>query len=64
MIRHEIMVKRTKQEIDRLADEMIEAWRAGGNKSSIAALRSKAIQLIFNCLPGSIDDYQESRADG
>ena len=62
MIRHEIMTKRTRAEIEKLAEEMCREWRAAGvNDWSMARARN----LIFNCLHGAREDYQkEAEANG
>ena len=65
MIRHEIMVTRTKAEIDQLAAEMAQIWKESGRPTAAGQkqpgpLKARALALIFQCLPGSRTDYKEA----
>ena len=58
-MRHEIMTKRTREEIEKLADDMTDQWLG----STYADLDSKEIRrrcmaLIFTCLDGAREDYK------
>ena len=58
-MRHEIMTKRTRAEIDELAKEMVAAWKAAGSHQSNDGLRARAMGLIFGCLAGAQDEYKQ-----
>ena len=55
------MVKRTKQEIDRLAEDIAAEWKAASPKAYTGNTKARALSLIFTCLPGSQDDYKEGQ---
>ena len=59
MIRHEIMTKRTKAEINKLADAMCKDWRES-NVDNWS--REKALRVIFCCLDGAAQAYEEKES--
>ena len=65
-MRHEIMTKRTREEINRLADDMTEQW-FGSTYADLDKkdIRRRCMALIFACLDGARDDYkQKAEANG
>ena len=58
-MRHEIMTRRTREEIDKLAAEMVATWKAAGSHQSNDDLRTRAMLMIFKCLNGAKESYVE-----
>ena len=61
-MRHEIMTRRTREEIENLAEEMCREWRAA-RVDNWSMARARA--LIFSCIDGAREDYKrKAEANG
>lgn len=59
-MRHEIMTKRTREEIERLQTEMVRQWLGRDDSIDNPYLRQRALSLIFNCVDGAREDYNNA----